>query len=208
VAVNKLPATLQEAEALSYARECVRMVKNDKISFFGLPLSWFERDDSRRWWKQWLKITAMTPDGMLDLYEAARAGDGPSHEVLCELIRWHHHNRAEMPPVLATYDMQVVRAASDPKIQAPPRKRGPKGKPALLRDLAVVWLVGVIRWKFGLKPYRSKLSRSERMNACRVVYLALEAERLAVSEDTIIAIQARWGDHAFPPGTLARPYPD
>lgn len=84
MAVNKLPATLQEAEALSYARECVRMVKNDKISFFGLPLSWFERDDSRRWWKQWLKITAMTPDGMLDLYEAARAGDGPSHEVLCD----------------------------------------------------------------------------------------------------------------------------
>ena len=105
------------------------MVKNDKISFFGLPLSWFERDDSKRLWKRWLKITAMTPDGLLDLYEDARAGDEPSHEVMCELIRWHHHKHVEMPPPLATYDMQVVRAASNPEIQAPPAERGKRGSP-------------------------------------------------------------------------------
>ena len=81
---NLVPATLEEAEAIAYARELVRMVRDEKISFFDIPLSWFNRPDSVRWWKQWLRITAETPGGLLDLYDDARDGDQMSHEVLCD----------------------------------------------------------------------------------------------------------------------------
>ena len=52
---NLVPATLEEAEARAYAREPACMVRDEKISFFDIPpLSWFNRPDSVRWWKQWL----------------------------------------------------------------------------------------------------------------------------------------------------------
>jgi hypothetical protein len=198
--IEAAEAALFEAQAVAFARVEVRMVLDDKVRFLGQPVSWFEREDSRQFWKRFLKITATSPDGLLDLYENARDNDELSHEVMCELINEHHHSHTKMPAPLETYDMQVVRAAGDPSLRKP-RKRGPKKRRALLRDIALLYLVGAVRWKTELKGTRSGRTR---LSACLIVARALEAEgkgpsdEHGVSEDTVVAVWTRW-KHLSPP---------
>lgn len=206
---NLVPATLEEAEARAYARESACMVRDEKISFFDIPLSWFNRPDSVRWWKQWLRITARTPGGLIDLCDDALAGDRLAHEVACDLIGEFKHARAELPYALEVYNMRIVRdAAGDPEGRPEPRRGRPKGgsPPISLRDLAILWMVGDLRWKFGMNAMRKQASKRPHLNACAIVARALADEKLAIGEDTVKAVWTRFGRRAFPPETLARPH--
>jgi hypothetical protein len=201
--MSKPLQTLEEAEAallesrmLAYAREGVRMVRDETISFFGLPLSLVEKEDSRLLWKRWLKFTATTPDGLLDLYDDALAAEELAHEAMCELINEYRHNRRDLPPPLETYDMQVVRAAAKPE-RKKARKRGPKKKGGLLRDIALLYLVGDLCWKFKRKPTRNLHSKRDHLSACSVVERALRAEGMAISEPAIVASGRAGGNASF-----------
>jgi hypothetical protein len=204
--MTKLPATFEEAEALAYAREGVHMVQAEKVSFMGLRLSWFEKADSRSVWKQWLKLSARDPIALIDLCNEARAGDGLARQALSELILDYRHQHADLPPALAGYEADLIREAGDPEHHAP-GIRGRRRSDVLLRDIAIVWIVGTICWKFGLKPTRNPASKREHLCGCGIVARALAAEGMAISEAAVVSLWTRWGRSAFPAETLTRPYP-
>ena len=203
-AVAKLaPQTIEEAEAIAGARELVRMIRDEQVSFMGLPLSFFDKADTRQMWKQWLRITAQDPGGLLDLCNDGRGGDAIAHEVCCDLILEYRTARTPLPPQLEVYDMEIVHAARDPER----RGRGrPKSKVEInLRDIALVYLIGEVCWKSGFKPNRNPLSK--RPSGCSIVLRALELENLVIGDSTLTAVWARLGRRAFPPEILARPDP-
>jgi hypothetical protein len=202
-ALTKLAATLEEAEALAYARESVRMVRDEKILFLEQRLSWFEQADSRRLWKQWLRITAQDPRGLMDLCDDGLDGDVIAREALGELILEYRTARKDLPPQLGNYEMHVVRASIDPERRGRGRPKGDRPRISL-RDLATVWVVGDLCATFGFLATRNTLSKKDHPSGCRIVALALEAEKLAIGESTVIGAWMRWGRHAFPPETLAR----
>src|SRR5262245_45988609 len=113
--MTKLPASitdaeacLLEADALAYARESVRRIRDEKVEFFGLPLSWFEKSDSRRMVCQFMKDMATQPLAMMDLANLARAGWDLADGALRELIIEYQHRNEPMPPPLAAYAMEVA----------------------------------------------------------------------------------------------------
>jgi len=200
--MTKLPATLLEAETLAHSRANVRMIRDEKISWWGLPLSWFEKSDSRQGVKQWLKNMAVDPYRLIDLDHLARAGWGLAHEVMCELIVEHQHNNMEMPPALKTYNQLVARASGDPARRYR-RTRGQRKSDLLLRDIAVIFLVGDVCWKFGIPPTRQVASKRQRLSGCNVVARAMAEETLAMSEEAVVSIWTRYGYMAFPDGVKA-----
>jgi hypothetical protein len=150
--MTKLPQTLIEAEAIAYAREHVRAIRDEKISFIAdLKLSWFEKPDNRRATVQMLKTWAAQPVFLMDLCKLASAGWTVAHEAVCDLILDYRHKRIELPPALEAYDMDVVRAAADPR-QRRRRRGAPEKADTYMRDIAIVFVVGMTSWKFGLKP--------------------------------------------------------
>jgi hypothetical protein len=202
--MTKLPATLGEPEVLAHARANVRMIRDEKISWLGLPLSWFEKSDRRQGVKQWLKMNmAADPNRLLDLDQLARAGWGLAHEVMCELIVEYQHNNIEMPPALKTYNQLVARAAGDSQHRQ--RKTGGKQlADFLLRDIAVIFCVGDVCWKFGIPPTRNPASKREHLSGCKAVAMALAEEGLAfISEPGVVDIWRRYGHLAFPGGVKA-----
>jgi hypothetical protein len=200
-------ASLLEAEALAYARKNVRMIRDEKISWWDLPLSWFETSDSRRLAKVWLRTMAKHPHGLMDITNLGRIGWGLAHEVVCELIVEHQHNNRDMPPPLATYNMELARAAGDPQRRYR-RMRGREKADLLLRDIAIIFCVGDVCWKFDIPPTRQAASKRERLSGCKVVAQAMAEEGLALSESDIVSIWTRYGRMAFPGGVKALgPYP-
>jgi hypothetical protein len=204
MAMPKLPATFAEAEAsllkteaLAYAREFVRMICDEQIvSYFGLPLFWFEKPDSQRLVRQFMKEMAQTPQGMMDLCNLARTGWSLADEAARELIQDHSHRREDMPPTLAAYNMEIV----DPR-RAYRRLPSPKKSDNFLRDMAIVAGVGDVCARFGLKPTRQRASRRDRLSGCSIFAEALTLERVAViGESAVVEIWRRYGGKAFPDG--------
>src|SRR5262249_35828221 len=141
--MTQLPATITQAmleiDAVNHARETVRKIRDEKIPFFGLPLSWFQKSESRRFVLEFMKQAAKHPSGlgMMDLANYARAGWDLADDALRELYIEHEHRNESMPPPLRSYIME----RTDPR-RVYRRPRGQKKSDNFLRDLAVTVVVG------------------------------------------------------------------
>jgi hypothetical protein len=196
--MTKLPVPISAATtaaAIAYARERVRMVRDEKITFFGLELSWFKKEHSREMVRQMMKDLALSPRGMMDVANLARAGWDLADETLREMIIDYSHRREEMPPTLIAYNMEVVACRSHQ-----PRAGARKKSDNLLRDFAITCVVGDVCGRFGLLPTRQMASKKARLSGCRVVARALAEEGLAISELAVIGVWTRYGRRAFPGG--------
>jgi hypothetical protein len=219
MAKSKLPSTIVEAqasllkaEALAYARERVRMVRDEKISFCGLRLSWFEKPDSQRFAGWIAKQMAQTPQGMTDLCNLARAGWGLADEAARELIQDYKHRRRyeDMPPSLLAYDQEIT----GPR-RAYRRLPAQKNEDHFLCDLAIACIVGDVCAKIGLKATRQRASRPskrDRPSGCSVTAEALRLEQVAerlvgrpLGESGVAEIWRTLGRIAFPDGPHALP---
>lgn len=193
----KLPATLQEAEALAYAREHVRAIRDEKIAFIGeLTLSWFAKPDNRRATVQRMKDAATQPLLLMDLCNLATAGWAVAQDAVQELIVDYSCRCEAMPAPLATYNM----ALADPR-HRPGRLGAPEKADTYLRDIAITYVAGVTCWKFGLDPTRQVASRPKKQEAvsgCRVTALAMYEENVGVSEPTVVRVWTKLGWIAFP----------
>ena len=113
---SKLPATLIEAEALAYARDHVRAIRDEKITFIGgLTLSWFAAADNRRSAGQRIEGAATQPLFLLDCVSSRRRlGPRPRGRARADRRLFVRAARPCRPP-LATYNMEL----------ADPRNGGP-----------------------------------------------------------------------------------
>nr|WP_224741164.1 hypothetical protein [Bradyrhizobium sp. 2S1]MCK7667573.1 hypothetical protein [Bradyrhizobium sp. 2S1] len=205
MAKPKLPATFAEAEAevlkanaLAYARESVRTVREERVSFCGMQLSWFEKSESQRFARERMKEMACSELGMMDLCNLARAGWGLADEAARELILRYKHRKEDMPPTLEAYNMEIV----DPR-RAYQRLPSKKKADNVLRDLAVTAIIGDVCAKFRLKPTRQRDSKQDRPSGCSIVALALQEEQLGIGESAVVEIWRRLGRMAFPDGPHA-----
>jgi len=194
-----LPASFGDAlevAALAYACERVRMVRDEEMVFFGLPLHWFDKLDNRRFARERLKGAAKDPQGMIDLANLARAGWDLAHEALCELIQEYGHRAESMPIPLQAYNMEIV----DPRRDYH-RLRGKKKSDRILRDIAITAIVGDVCWKFSLPPTRQRASKRDRPCGCKIVAQALRNEKVCmIGEDAVVAVWTKYGRIAFPTG--------
>jgi hypothetical protein len=210
--MTRLPMTFKdaetamlEAEALAYTRHNVRMIRDEKIRFFGLELSWLAKADNRRLAVQMMKNGAARPLFLMDLCNLARAGWPIADEALRELIVEYQSRGEPMPTPLAAYTMEI----------ADPRQRwrpigGPEKADTFLRDIAITFVVGDTSWKFakfGLKPTRQVASRRRRPSGCSIAARAMAAEGLAISEATVARVWTKFGWIAFPGSMIRASYP-
>lgn len=191
----KLPATIAEAEALAYAQDWVRRVRDEKVQFFGLALSWFAKADNERLAIQVFKEASRWPEGMMDVANLARVGEPIAKQACRELILEYAHRNEAMPPPLHTYNMEIIRGQRVYGLLPAPKKAS-----YLLRDIAITVIVGDVCWKFSLKSTRQRASKRERLSGCGVVALALANEHMALGESAVVNIWTRYGRIVFPNG--------
>ncbi len=183
-------AEIAEADAIAYARELVRMVRDGKLELCGLPLNWFERGDNHAAARQLIeRFAVLSPNLMLDLPHLARAGWGLAHEALLSLHIQYEHEGKPRPPALAAYIQEF--AAGRTYAQRPSKK--PENN--FLRRIAITCIVGSVCERFHLKPTRSG---SHKPSGCSIVAKALGEERMAIGEAAVTAIWAQVGKMAFP----------
>ena len=205
---DEAKTALLETDAITHSRANIRMIRDEKIAWGPLKLSWFEKSDGHRWGKMWLKIIAAEPsgDGLVNIAELARAGWGLAHEAMCDMIREHLHNNKQMSPTLAAYSILI----SDPQYRCR-RTGGKQLADFLLRDIAILFCVGDVCWKFGIPPTRQLLSKREGLSGCKVVARAMADEKIkgSLTEPNIVRVWTRYHHLAFPRGIKALgPYPD
>ncbi|WP_143273373.1 hypothetical protein [Bradyrhizobium canariense] len=186
-------ASLIKTEALAYAREFVRMIRDQQITFWGQPLHWFARADNRQFARERMKGAASTPQGMMDLCNLARTGWGLADEAARELIIDYQHRGEDMPPTLVAYNMEIV----DPR-RVWRQLSAPKKEDRFLRDLAITGIVGDVCRKFSLKPMRQRTSKRDRPSGRAIVAEALQAEHMALGESAVVDVWRRYGRIAFP----------
>jgi hypothetical protein len=103
--LSNLPATIDEAEALIFARELI--LRLDAGGDVGSP---FEGTESRHFLRKLLAGTLQTADGRMWLTDMARAGEEESQIVLQDALLEMKSRHIELPTELAYYDMQLTRA--------------------------------------------------------------------------------------------------
>lgn len=204
-----LPATFREvelsllaADALAYARNCVRIVRDEKINAFGVEAFFFQKLDNRRLGVEVLKFMAKWPQGMIDLANFGRARWDLADQALRELILEYGHRNEPMPIPLHAYNLEIT----DPRYVLR-RQPGKKKADYLLRDIAIVAIVVEVCWKFGLKLTRDRASKRDRPSGSKIVAQALSDENVcAISEDAVVAIVQRYGRDVFPEGGIGPPW--
>jgi hypothetical protein len=172
--MTKLPATIDEAQALTYARGRIAPFRDGKHELYpGMgEYYWLDKADGRRIFVQILKVGALKDSMfMMHVCNAARGGSDLADEALRELIIEFENNRKEKPTALADYTMEIARAGIKPE-----RRSGPKTSNYYLRDIAISSVVFKVHLKFGLNPYRNEAS--PRPSACSIVAKAMREERL------------------------------
>jgi hypothetical protein len=184
--MTKLPATIDEAQALTYARGRIASFRDGKHELYpGMgEYYWLDKADGRQLFIQMLKVGALKDSMfMMHVCNAARGGSDLADEALRELIIEFENNRKDKPTALAEYTMEIARAGIKPS-----RRRGPKRSNYYLRDIAVGGVVLQVQLKFGLDPYRNEAS--PRQSACSIVARAMREERLKGkwAESAVVAI--------------------
>ena len=209
-----LPTTFAaavEADVLAYARECVRVGRDEKITLFGVELYWFDKLENRRFAREMLKSFARQPDGlgMLDLLSLARVGWDLAEEAARELIIEYGQRTETLSVPLQAYCLEIT----DPRRARHHRIRARKKSDHFLRDIAICAIVGAVCAKFGLPPTRRPGATRGALSGCKAVARALRDEKITSpggvhgGEEVVIAIWARLGRIAFPGGLAAlRPF--
>ncbi len=191
-------AEIAEADAVAYARELVRQVRNEKLELFGVQLNAFDREDNRALVRGLIEqIAVSSPSCMMDLPHLARAGWGLAHEALLSLHVQYEHAGKPRPPPLATYIMECAAGRTYPQVPSKKRENN------FLRKIAITSIVGSVCERFKLKPTRSR-SSYRKLSGCSIVAQALGEEHTAIGEDAVTAIWQQLGNVAFPAEFRAR----
>jgi hypothetical protein len=178
-------------EALAFARECIRQIRNEGITLMGVTLRWFEQDDALKFWHKQLGTVAVNdPTMMHQLTLYARAGWGLADEVLCELETQYGHFRVDKPVALEAY-MTDRRLFGRPE-----RTKSAQPHSHFLRDIAIAVIVAEVCGRFGVKPTKS----GKQPCGASITADALCAEQLAIGEATVVKIWTRLSKIAFPNG--------
>jgi hypothetical protein len=176
----KLPATVEEADALLFARDLIT-----RLSGAGSAGSPFEAAESRYMLRKCLGAALQTANGRMWLIEQARNGEEESRIVLRDAILEMKSRHVELPTELEFYNMQVVRGDITP----PLRWQGPKKKNELTRNVCIAIVVAGVVGRFGLKPTGSS---ARRRSACSIVGEALEAVGMRLGYE---AIKTIWNEY-------------
>lgn len=175
-----LPATLLEAEATDYARQCIAFARSGKLKLFGVEAgAWFEKGESQRACR--LMVREFILRDVINLMDAvafARAGYQFWEECLRELILDYQNRGEAMPTYLAAFAMELTRGI--------PRKAGRSRGDDMVRDLIIGHVVAMVVERFGLRPKRNRASR--RVSGCSIVAAALALEAIAMSEANVNAL--------------------
>jgi hypothetical protein len=169
--MTSLPTTLIEAEALRYAKECVRFVHTESLRLTGL--SWFSKEGSRLFSRRILKQHAMTsPSTMDEMVTCAMAGWHDAHEALGELIKEFLARGQQPPPQLAFYNIH----AWEERLSS---LRGRRKSDNATRNIADAKIIDATCKYFGLKATRNRQSkRPERRQAAAGILAQAHREEL------------------------------
>jgi hypothetical protein len=191
-ATMTLPVTFDEAieaQAVAEARAIIRSVRDEKFTPApGLTLSRFDKADSRRLVREFLKsLAAANVHRLRGVIDCAEAG---WTVALHELAEEYEARDEKAPSRLRLYILD----AADIK-RSRRRGRPPGGGDLSLRDMTIICIVAVISQRFNLRATRNPASKSR--SACRVVTLGLEAERLGLSDSSLETLWSHWGPTAY-----------
>jgi hypothetical protein len=175
-----LPATILEAEAVTFARAEIAWFQDNPIYLLGIDVKLLDKGDNRRFTVHFLKLFALKhPLCMMRLAEYAREGWDPADEALRELIIEFMDRGEKLPTYLAAYNMELAAGGLR-------RLPGPTKADRFCRDLAMMMVVIKIGKEFGFKPTRNRASK--RPSACSIFALAF-----STSEATINAMWHSFG---------------
>jgi hypothetical protein len=176
VTMMTLPATVDEAEAIEFARDWLRCHSGNPWSDHPNRTA----DAGRAFWRQLLwRAARQHPVYRLQIIAVARAGDADANEVIRTLIIEMQSRGDPMPAELVAFTMEVLHGG----LHQPP---GPKRKDRILRDVNVAMAIAAVVDRFGLAPYRN--AASVRLLACAVVAAADNR-----SEKAVESIWRRYG---------------
>jgi hypothetical protein len=177
---SSLPATFEEASALSFARDDILSL-HQKGGEVGSP---FEEAESRAFMAKVYRAHLMTAEGRMLIIAAARVGDEFSRDVLRSLIREEKSGGRyeQMPLEVRAYDMEL----GDDR---PPGVPAPDPRNEFIRNVCIASTVAAVVDRFGLKPTGSS---ARRRSACSIVAEALEVVHMQRSAKTVESIWKRY----------------
>lgn len=175
--MTKLPATIQEAEALAYAREL--HVRHVEIPMFGVAYDWKSDDAGRQFARDIIKRLAQhRPEHMIEMVERARQGLSVADEALRQLILEYQDRNEKMPTYLASYAMDIVAGFK------PRRRPAQRRETHFFRDIRIAVFVLLVSERFNLRPTRSPTSSRE--SGCSIV-----ATVIGMNEAAVVSIWTR-----------------
>jgi hypothetical protein len=182
-----LPATIEEVEALTYARDFIMQLHTNGGDV-GSP---FEGAESCHFLRKHLRLSLGFAEGRMWLTDMARAGDEESQAVLRDAIVEMKSRHIELPTELEYYNMQLVRGDI-----VPVKWGGPKKKNEFTRNICIAMTVAVVRDRFELKPTGRS---ARRRSACSIVAEALDVIHQRMDYKAVERIWSALA-HNVPPG--------
>lgn len=178
-----IPVTIEEAEALEYARELLGRMRSENISVLGIEFAMFDPEAGRDFAREIAKRVAQHhPSNMTDIVEAALAGWRLGEEVVIEMIQELQDRRESLPASLAHYNSVILNERRKPKRQPAQRKES-----NFIRDIGIMILVLLIAERFQMRPTRNpSLSKKGSPSACSVV-----ASAIGMTEPAVVSVWTR-----------------
>jgi hypothetical protein len=173
--MTTLPATLQEAQALDFARDWLKRWQAE-----------FAEGEGRAFLREGLKNLAghIGPNATLDLMDRAYAGSEDAHLVLVDMINEYTNRHEALPSFLATYNAEFLTGRV--VFRSPP---GPKWTTNFTQDVCIVLLMVELVRRFDLRPTRNKL---QRRRPCAASVAAQATAELGLHRGTEEALGKIW----------------
>jgi hypothetical protein len=182
--MTQLPATLVEAEALTFAREWI--ARGREGDFIGLGYAPLDPAAGHAFARRMIKQHALAnPLNMAEVAECARRGSDDADLALRELAAEMIDRREILPAVLSAYTIKALH----PDLR---RLRGQKKAAHLLADISIVALIMELVERFHLKVQRNPLSKHP--SACSITAKALDEAGLSRGGEE--AIRKIWGRYS------------
>lgn len=185
--MTTLPATLDEAEALTFARGWIASMREGELGDLGFaPL---HPQAGHALVRRLLQIGLENPRQALAILEAARAGWDAADDAIRDVILEHISQGEPVPPLLAEYHAAIVAG------QVVAKPQGRKKSTNIVQDICIVVLIIELIERFpDLKPTRSQLESKNRPvkkpSACSITATAMTEAGL--HRGTEKAIQEIW----------------
>ena len=182
--MTNLPATFaeaNEAQALSYAVDCLARGVHDKV--WGDFTAFDQLADhvlAREWCKRCIMSNPQGSSAVVDL--ATLHGELSAHEALVEIIDEKTDRNEPLGAVLGAYSIRLRRE--------PFRAHSGPPRTTLLRDIIFVVLIVELVERFNLKPIRFRDHKHSRPSACSVV--AEAASRVGLHRGNEEAVRKLW----------------